>query len=105
MNDALVLSKSDIGFCKNDSGVDIVKENSSIIIMDDNFKSILKSIVWGRNIYDSVRKFLVFHLTASFSTVISTIICSIFIGQAILESVQLLWVKYRNKINLLMKII
>lgn len=75
------------------TGVEITKESASIILLDDNFNSIVKSIIWGRNIYESIRKFLVFQLTVNISAVICSIIFSIFIENSVLEPVQLLWVR------------
>lgn len=42
------------------SGTQIAKDAAEIILLDDNFSSIVKAVIWGRNIYDSIRKFLMF---------------------------------------------
>lgn len=47
------------------AGTDFAKEASDIILMDDNFSSIVKAVVWGRNVYDSIAKFLQFQLTVN----------------------------------------
>jgi Ca2+ transporting ATPase len=47
------------------AGTDVAKEASDIIIIDDNFASIVKAVVWGRHIYDSIAKFLQFQLTVN----------------------------------------
>ena len=47
------------------SGTDVAKEASDIILLDDNFASIVKSVVWGRHIYDCISKFLQFQLTVN----------------------------------------
>ncbi len=59
-NDGPALKKSDVGFAMGITGTDVAKDASDIIILDDNFASIVKAMVWGRNIYDSIRKFLQF---------------------------------------------
>ena len=56
-NDAPALNKSDVGFAMY-SGSDVAKEASDIVLLDDNFSSILTAIKYGRNIFDNVRKFL-----------------------------------------------
>ena len=55
--DADALRKADVGLCMG-SGCDVAKDNSDLVILDNNFKSIQNSIKWGRAIYDNVRKFL-----------------------------------------------
>jgi Ca2+ transporting ATPase len=64
-NDAPALSKSDVGFAMF-AGTDIAKEASDIVIIDNNFSSIVTAIIYGRNIYDNISKFLQFQLTVNF---------------------------------------
>ncbi|MEQ2159979.1 Plasma membrane calcium-transporting ATPase 2, partial [Goodea atripinnis] len=47
------------------AGTDVAKEASDIILTDDNFSSIVKAVMWGRNVYDSISKFLQFQLTVN----------------------------------------
>ena len=63
--DPPALKKADIGFAMGIAGTDVAKEASGIILLDDNFCSIITAMKWGRNIFDSIRKFLQFNLTLS----------------------------------------
>ncbi|KAI8332005.1 hypothetical protein BD560DRAFT_415475 [Blakeslea trispora] len=93
-NDGPALKAADVGFSMGISGTEVAKEASSIILMDDNFESIIKAISWGRCVNDSVKKFLQFQLTINITAVILTIISSVANDKqaSILSTVQLLWV-------------
>lgn len=64
-NDAPALKKADVGFAMGITGTEVAKEASDIILLDDNFASIITAVKWGRNIYTNVRKFLQFQLTVN----------------------------------------
>ena len=90
-NDAPALSKSDVGFSMND-GTDIAKEASDIILMDNNFSSIVIAMIYGRSIYENLRKFLQFQLTVNFGACILVFLCSCIGNDTPLNSIQMLWV-------------
>jgi Ca2+-transporting ATPase len=93
-NDGPALKMADVGFSMGIAGTEVAKEASSIILMDDNFSSIVKALLWGRSVNDSVKKFLQFQLTVNITAVIVTFISAIFDGEngSALTAVQLLWV-------------
>ena len=57
-NDAPALKKADVGFAMGIAGCEVAKEASGIILLDDNFGSIVTAMKWGRNIFECIRKFL-----------------------------------------------
>lgn len=73
-NDGPALKKADVGFAMGIAGTDVAKEASDIILTDDNFTSIVKAVMWGRNVYDSIAKFLQFQLTVNLVAVIVAVI-------------------------------
>lgn len=91
-NDAPALKESDVGFSMGISGTDVAKEASDIILLDDNFTSIVAAVMWGRNVYDSIRKFLQFQLTVNVVALIVAFASAVTTGESVLTPVQLLWV-------------
>ena len=74
------------------AGTDVAKEACDIILTDDNFASIVKAVKWGRNVYDSISKFLQFQLTVNIVAVSITIISAFTITDSPLRAIQMSWV-------------
>jgi Ca2+ transporting ATPase len=91
-NDGPALKKADVGFAMGIAGTDVAKEASDIILTDDNFSSIVKAVMWGRNVYDSIAKFLQFQLTVNVVAVIVAFVGACAIEDSPLKAVQMLWV-------------
>lgn len=91
VNDSPALKKADVGFAMG-SGTEVAKEAGDIVILDDNFLSIKKAILYGRTIYNSICKFIVFQLTINLSAVAINFIAP-FIGiEKPLTITQILWI-------------
>ena len=91
VNDAPALKRADVGFAMG-SGTEVAKEVSDIIILDDNFKSIVKTILFGRTIFKSIRKFIIFQLTVNLTAVSLSVIGPLFGIIAPVTVIQMLWI-------------
>ncbi|SNX85956.1 related to putative calcium P-type ATPase NCA-2 [Melanopsichium pennsylvanicum] len=93
-NDGPALKTANVGFSMGIAGTEVAKEASDIILMDDNFASIVSAIMWGRCVNDAVRKFLQFQLSVNISAVIVTFVTAVASeeGESALKAVQLLWI-------------
>lgn len=93
-NDAPALKTADVGFSMGIAGTEVAKEASAIILMDDNFASIVKALKWGRAVNDAVKRFLQFQLTVNVTAVVLTFVTAVSNDdqKSVLTAVQLLWV-------------
>jgi P-type Ca2+ transporter type 2B len=91
-NDAPALKRADIGFAMGVAGTQIAKDAADIILLDDNFASIVTAAKWGRNIYASIQKFLQFQLTVNIVAVTSALVGAFAYQTSPLAAIQLLWV-------------
>jgi Ca2+ transporting ATPase len=80
-NDAPALKKADVGFAMGINGTEVARSAAAIILLDDNFNSIVKAVMWGRNIYDSIKKFIQFQLTVNIVAVLVTLVGAAIIKQ------------------------
>ena len=91
INDAPALRLSDVGFAMG-NGSDVAKEAGDIVILDNNLSSIVKAVLYGRNIFKSIRKFLVFQLTMNFSSAFVCMLAPFFGFETPITVTQMLWV-------------
>ncbi|MEQ8336513.1 MAG: calcium-translocating P-type ATPase, PMCA-type [Cyclobacteriaceae bacterium] len=91
VNDSAALKQSDVGFAMG-SGSEVSKEAGDIVILDDNFHSISNAIRYGRTIFKSIRKFIVFQLTVNVAAVTTAFLGPLFGIDFPLTIIQLLWI-------------
>lgn len=91
INDAPALKKADVGFSMG-NGTSVAKEASDIIILDNNFLSITKAILFGRTIFKSIRKFIIFQLTVNICALTISIIGPFINIESPITVVQMLWI-------------
>ncbi|KAH9168805.1 calcium-translocating P-type ATPase [Lactarius sanguifluus] len=93
-NDGPALKTAHVGFSMGIAGTEVAKEASDIILMDDNFSSIVKAIMWGRCVNDAVRKFLQFQIATNVTAVVITFVSALASNEeeGVLSAVQLLWI-------------
>jgi len=93
-NDGPALKAADIGFSMGIAGTEVAKEASAIILMDDNFASILTALMWGRAVNDAVQKFLQFQITVNITAMVVAFVTAVQDSEmrSVLTAVQLLWI-------------
>ena len=93
-NDAPALKRADVGFAMGICGTEVAKEAADIILLDDNFKSIVTAVKWGRNIFSCVRKFLQFQLVINIGAIVILIVSSVTLppDSPPMGTLQMLWI-------------
>ena len=91
VNDAPALKRADVGFAMG-SGTQVAKEAGDVIILDNDLASIVKSVLYGRNIFKSIRKFITLQLMMNFCAVGVSMICPFLGYEAPVTVVQMLWI-------------
>ena len=91
VNDSPALKRADVGFAMG-GGTEVAKESSEIVILDDNFKSIGRAILYGRTIYNSIRKFIIFQLTINVAAVLISFVSPLLGMENPLSITQFLWI-------------
>lgn len=91
-NDAPALHEADIGLAMGIAGTEVAKESADVLILDDNFSTIVTVAKWGRSVYINIQKFVQFQLTVNIVALIVNFSSACLTGSAPLTAVQLLWV-------------
>lgn len=91
INDVAALLRADVGIAMQ-SGCSAAKEAADLILTDDDFEASLRAVMWGRNIYQNVSRFLQFQVTVNLSVLFTVFIGSIYFVESPLSGVQLLWI-------------
>ncbi|TKY55618.1 Calcium-transporting ATPase 2 [Spatholobus suberectus] len=91
-NDAPALHEADIGLAMGIAGTEVAKESADVIILDDNFSTIVTVAKWGRSVYINIQKFVQFQLTVNVVALLVNFSSACLTGSAPLTAVQLLWV-------------
>ena len=91
VNDSPALKRADVGFAMG-SGTEVAKEAGDIVILDDNFQSVAKAVLYGRTIFNSIRKFIVFQLTINVSAVLISFLAPLLGMESPLSITQILWI-------------
>lgn len=91
VNDLSALKRADVGFAMG-SGTDVAKETGDIVILDDNFSSVKKAVLYGRTIYNSIKKFITFQLTINVAAVSVSVLGPMIGVDKPLNITQMLWI-------------
>jgi len=91
-NDAPALKAADVGLAMGITGTKVAQGASDIVILDDRFSSIVRAIMWGRSVYDSIRKFLQFQLTVNCVALVVVFVGAVTGFGEPINAVQILWI-------------
>ena len=91
-NDAPALVAADVGFAMNMTGTDVAKDACNILLLDDNFASIVIAMKYGRNVFDSISKFIQFQLTVNIAAIVIASFGAVAYQDSPLSAVQMLWI-------------
>jgi Ca2+-transporting ATPase len=91
-NDVAALVAADVGLSMGKCGTELAKEASDIVVLDDDFRSIVRAVVWGRCVFNNIQRFLQFQLTANVATLFISFLSAVILEDTPFKAVQLLWV-------------
>jgi len=92
INDAPAIKNADVGIAMGISGSDITKETADIVLLDDSFATIVKSIAFGRNVYKNLQRFILFQLSVNVSALLFIMVCALLNLPSPFNTLQLLWI-------------
>ncbi|GJM84554.1 hypothetical protein PR202_ga00237 [Eleusine coracana subsp. coracana] len=91
-NDAPALKEADVGLSMGVQGTEVAKESSDIVILNDNFATVVTATRWGRCVFNNIQKFIQFQLTVNVAALVINFVAALTSGKMPLTTVQLLWV-------------
>ena len=91
ISDGISLKRADVGICMG-NGCEVAKENADLILLDSQFISIANAIRWGTTIFDNVKKFLLFQITANLSLCAFVLITGLTLAKCPFNPLQMLWI-------------
>lgn len=91
INDLKAFETADVSFAMA-SGTSVARNSASMVLTDNDFEACMRSVMWGRNIYGNVKRFLQFQITCNFSVIVTVFIGYLYLTESPLSAVQLLWI-------------
>jgi Ca2+-transporting ATPase len=92
INDAPAIKHADVGFSMGINGSDITKETADVVLLDDSFATVVKTISFGRNVYRNLQRFILFQLSVNVSALLYITVCAILGLASPFNTLQLLWI-------------
>lgn len=92
INDSPAIKHADVGIAMGISGSDITKETADVVLLDDSFETVVKTVSFGRNVYRNLQRFIMFQLSVNLSALAFITICAILGLSAPFNTLQLLWI-------------